>query len=193
MSNCESEKKRCRWCNLKNPLYVAYHDDEWGVFPDNEQKLYELFILETFHSGLSWECILNKRENFRRSYDNFDIERVMEYAEEKINRLMADSSIVRNRKKIEASIKNSRIYYSIEKTYGSFKAYLMSFSCGEVIIEPDSAVTTSVLSDMISRDLKARGMSYVGSITIYSFLQAVGIINGHEKDCFCYIGHREKI
>ncbi len=101
--------------------------------------------------------------------------------------------LARNRKKIEASIKNSRIYYSIEKTYGSFKAYLMSFSCGEVIIEPDSAVTTSVLSDMISRDLKARGMSYVGSITIYSFLQAVGIINGHEKDCFCYIGHREKI
>ncbi len=178
-------KKRCFWCNMKNPLYIAYHDNEWGVFPEDERKLYELFILETFQAGLSWECILNKRENFRRAYDGFDIDKVCSYGDDKIETLMQDAGIIRNRAKIKASINNSRVYRTITDEFGSFKAYLDSFTKGKLIREPDVSITTSPLSDAISADLKKRGMTFVGSTTIYAFLQAIGIINAHQKDCFC--------
>lgn len=178
-------KKRCFWCNMKNPLYIAYHDNEWGVFPEDERKLYELFILETFQAGLSWECILNKRENFRRAYDGFDIDKVCSYGDDKIETLMQDAGIIRNRAKIKASINNSRVYKTITDEFGSFKAYLDSFTKGKLIREPDVSITTSPLSDAISADLKKRGMTFVGSTTIYAFLQAIGIINAHQKDCFC--------
>ena len=179
------KQKRCFWCNLKNPVYVAYHDSEWGVFPENEQKLYELFLLETFQAGLSWECILNKRENFRKAYDGFDPDKICAYGEEKIEELMQDPGIIRNRAKIKASIGNTRVYRSIAEEFGSFKAYLHSFTGGKAIREPDVSITTSPLSDAISADLKKRGMTFVGSTTIYAFLQAVGIINAHQEDCFC--------
>ena len=179
-------KKRCFWCNLKNPVYVAYHDSEWGVFPGSEQKLYELFILETFQAGLSWECILNKRENFRNAYDGFDAGKICAYDEKKIDELMQNPGIIRNCRKITASINNTRVYQSITGEFGSFKAYLNSFTGGKVIREPDVSITTSPLSDAISADLKKRGMTFVGSTTIYAFLQAIGIVNAHQKDCFCY-------
>ena len=179
-------KKRCFWCNLKNPIYVAYHDNEWSVFPEDERKLYELFILETFQAGLSWECILNKRENFRLAYDGFDLEKICSYGDEKIEELMQNPGIIRNRRKITASINNTRVYKAITEEFGSFKDYLHSFTGGKVIREPDVSITTSPLSDAISADLKKRGMTFVGSTTIYAFLQAVGIINAHQTDCFCY-------
>ena len=178
------EKKRCFWCNLDNPVYIAYHDNEWGAFPENERKLYELFILETFQAGLSWECILNKRENFRKAYDGFDTDKICAYGEEKIEELMQNPGIIRNRGKIIASINNTRVYKAIAEEFGSFKAYLLNFTGGKVIREPDVSITTSPLSDAISADLKGRGMTFVGSTTIYAFLQAVGVINAHCADCF---------
>ena len=186
MNAIDLTKKRCFWCNLKNPIYVAYHDHEWGVPCHDEQKLYEYFILETFQAGLSWECILNKRENFRKVYDGFDIDKVCNYGDEKLNELMQDAGIIRNRAKLRASVNNSRIYREITREYGSFDAYLQSFTEGKVIREPDISITTSPLSDALSADLKKRGMSFVGSTTIYAFLQAIGVINSHTKDCFCY-------
>ena len=179
--------RRCFWCNLKNPVYIAYHDTEWGVPCHDEQKLYEYFILETFQAGLSWECILNKRENFRKAYDGFDLVRVCAYDEDKIAELMQNPGIIRNRRKIRASIDNSRIYQSIVNEYGGFDAYLRSFTGGRIIHEPDVRITTSALSDALSADLKRRGMSFVGSTTVYAFLQAIGIINGHAGDCFCCV------
>lgn len=178
--------KRCFWCNLKNPLYISYHDNEWGVFPESEQKLYELFILETFQAGLSWECILNKRENFRRAYDGFDLEKVCAYDEGKIESLMQDTGLIRNRAKLRASINNSRIYRAIREEFGDFRTYLNGFTGGRVITEPDVKITTSPLSDALSSDLKRRGMTFVGSTTMYAFLQAIGIIQAHQTDCFRY-------
>ena len=179
-------KPRCFWCNLKNPLYISYHDNEWGVLCHEEQKLYKYFILETFQAGLSWECILNKRENFRIAYDGFDLNAVCAYGDDKIDELMKNPVIIRNQAKIKASIKNSLIYKSIVEEFGSFDAYLNTFTEGKIIYESDVSITTSPLSDAISKDLKKRGMTFVGSTTIYAFLQAIGVINAHQKDCFCY-------
>lgn len=179
------EKKRCAWCNIKNPLYVSYHDNEWGRFPPDERSLYELFILETFQSGLSWECILNKRENFRRAYDNYDIEKVSAYDEKKIEELMKDSSIIRNNAKIKASINNSRVYKDIQIEFGTFASYLKSF-INEITFIPDTRVKSNSLSDAISEDLRKRGMKYTGSITIYSFLQAIGLVLSHQRECYLY-------
>ena len=186
MPQIDTTKKRCFWCNMNNPLYIAYHDNEWGMFPEDEQKLYELIILETFQAGLSWECILNKRENFRIAYDGFNLDKVCTYRDDKIEELMQNAGIIRNRAKLKASINNSRVYKAITDEFGSFKAYLDSFTGGKVIREPDVSITTSPLSDALSTDLKKRGMTFVGSTTIYAFLQAIGIINAHQKDCFCY-------
>lgn len=175
---------RCAWVNLKNPLYIEYHDAEWGVPKHSDQELYELLILESFQAGLSWECILNKREAFRAAYDNFDIEKVIHYDEEKCQELLSNPAIVRNRRKVEASISNSRVFRQIQQEYGSFDAYIWGYTDGRTIVEDDTLRTTSPLSDEISKDLKKRGMKFVGSTIIYSYLQAVGIINGHETDCF---------
>ncbi|MBR3707897.1 MAG: DNA-3-methyladenine glycosylase I [Lentisphaeria bacterium] len=180
------ERKRCRWVNLKNPLYVAYHDTEWGVPVQDDHTLYELLILESFQAGLSWECVLNKRDAFRRAYDDFDPEKVVRYDEQKIASLLADPGLIRNRLKIRASIRNSRIFQEIRQEYGSFYAYLRRFAGNGVIVEPYDRQTTSPLSDAISKDLHKRGMRFVGSTIIYSYLQAVGIINGHGTECdFC--------
>lgn len=176
--------KRCKWCNLDNPLYVEYHDKEWCILNTNEKYLFEMLILESFQAGLSWECVLNKREDFRTSYDNFDIDKIISYDEDKINELLSNPKIIRNKLKIKASISNSKIFKNIEKEYGSFYKYLMSFTNGQTFYEIGK--TTNDLSDKISKDLIIRGMKFVGSTIIYSYLQAIGIIYSHDKDCFMY-------
>ena len=178
------DKKRCKWCNLKNPIYVKYHDFEWCVPSFKEDYLYEMLILESFQAGLSWECVLNKRENFRKAYDNFDLEKVVCYGEDKVKELLEDKGIIRNKYKVKASINNSKIFRDISTEYGGFYNYIKSFSGGKIIYENDK--TTNVLSDKISADLQKRGMKFVGSVIIYSYLQAIGVISSHEKDCFLY-------
>ena len=180
-------KSRCKWCNLKNPLYVESHDNEWGVLRLDDEYLYEMLLLESFQAGLSWECVLNKRESFRSAYDGFDIEKVVLYGDEKIEELLSFGGIIKNRRKVLASISNSKIFKGIVAEYGSFAAYLKRFWCGEVIYETRRA--TNALSDRISEDLKRRGMRFVGSVIIYSFLQAVGIVYSHDEECFM---HRAK-
>ncbi len=174
---------RCAWVNMKNPLYIRYHDEEWGVPEHDDKKLYELLILESFQAGLSWECVLNKREAFREAFDGFDIDKICKYGEDKITLLMSNAGIIRNRRKIEATVTNSRIFKEIQEDYGSFDGYLWGFTDNKTLIEDYRLRTTSPLSDTISNDLKKRGMKFVGSTVIYSYLQAVGIINAHGSEC----------
>lgn len=173
---------RCKWAMNVNEIYTKYHDEEWGEPVHDDQKLYEMLILESFQAGLSWSCILNKRENFRKAFDNFDIDKIINYDEIKIQELQKNEGIIRNKLKIKATINNSKIFKEIQKEYGSFDEYIWGFTNNETIYEFDKV--SSELSDTISRDLKKRGMSFVGTIIIYSYLQAVGIINSHESQCF---------
>ena len=174
--------KRCSWCNLKNPLYIKYHDEEWGVLNLDEKYLFEMLILESFQAGLSWECVLNKGEAFRNAYDNFDIEKIIMYDDKKIEELINNGGIIRNKLKIKASITNAKIFKKIENEYDCFANYLLSFSNNKIYCEVGK--TKSELSDKISKDLQKRGMKFVGTTIIYSYLQAIGIINSHEEECF---------
>lgn len=176
--------QRCKWCNLKNPRYIEYHDNEWCVLNFNEQYLFEMLILESFQAGLSWECILNKREAFRKAYDNFDVDKVALYDDQKINELLQNTSIVRNSRKIKASINNAIVFKKIQQEFGSFGNYLKSFTKDKIIYENDK--TSSILSDTISKDLIKRKMKFVGTTIIYSYLQAIGVIYSHDKNCFMY-------
>lgn len=176
--------QRCKWCNLDNPLYVKYHDEEWGEPTYDDKDLFELLILESFQAGLSWECILNKRENFRHAYDNFDIDKIVCYDEAKINELKQNPGIIRNKLKIKASINNAKIFKQIKKEYGSFSKYIWGFTNGKIIYEIGK--TSSELSDKISKDLKKKGMTFVGTTIIYAYLQAIGIVNSHDENCFKY-------
>lgn len=175
---------RCSWCNEKNPIYVEYHDHEFGILNLEEHYLYEMLILESFQAGLSWECVLNKRKAFENAYDHFDRNKILSYDEKKSNELLNNKEIIRNKLKIKASIENSKIFVEIEKEYGSFSNYLNMFWDGSVMIENDK--TTNALSDAISKDLYKRGMRFVGSTIIYSYLQAIGIIYSHEENCFLW-------
>lgn len=177
-------QNRCTWCNIKNPKYIDYHDNEWGQQNFDDKYLYEMLILESFQAGLSWECVLNKRESFRLAYDNFDIEKICTYDNRKINELLNNKDIIRNNLKINASINNSKIFKTIAQEYGSFYNYLKAFSNDKIIYETDK--TTNSLSDAISTDLQKRGMKFVGSTIIYSYLQAIGIIYSHDKNCYLY-------
>ena len=163
--------KRCKWCNLKNKLYIDYHDNEWGIQNFDDKYLFEMLILESFQAGLSWECVLNKRESFRKSYDNFDIDKIASYDENKVLELSNNEKIIRNKLKIQLE-------------YGSFANYLKSFTKDKTVYENDK--THSNLSDAISKDLQKKGMSFVGTTIIYSYLQAIGVIYSHEKECFMY-------
>lgn len=183
---------RCFWANPKNPLYIAYHDEEWGVPCHDERKLFEMLILEGFQAGLSWECVLNKREAFRVAFDNFDVKKVVKYDENKFAELAANPKIIRNRLKIGASVVNASAFIKIQEDYGSFDRYIWSFTNGEVIHEPCDLRTTSPLSDTISKDLKKRGMKFVGSTVIYSYLQAIGVIDGHLEGCWKYKSNLSK-
>lgn len=175
---------RCKWCNLKNSLYVSYHDTEWCVLKTDDAYLFEILVLESFQAGLSWECILNKREAFRKAFDNFDPEKVASFGESKVCELAGNKEIVRNRRKIEAAVGNAAVFRSIAAEFGSFYGYLLSFTGGKTIFESDR--TSNPLSDAISEDLKKRGMKFVGTVIIYSYLQAIGVIYSHEEGCFLH-------
>ncbi len=174
--------KRCHWVNLNNPLYVLYHDQEWGVISHDDTYLFEMLVLESFQAGLSWECILNKRETFRKAFDHFDYKKIAKYDERKIEELMKNNEIVRNRLKIKAAIHNAEVFIKIQEKFDSFDQYIWSFTGGNVI-KGDGTNTTSSLSDKISDDLRKQGMRFVGSTIIYSYLQAIGMINDHEEEC----------
>ena len=181
------ERNRCRWADPSSELYIAYHDQEWGRPEHDDQKLFEMLILEGFQAGLSWITILKKREAFRRAFDQFDPNLVAGYGPEKLESLIADPGIVRNRRKIEAAVQNAKVFLDIQRESGSFDRYLWSFTQGQVILNTDDLVRASTeLSNCISADLKRRGMKFVGSVIIYSFLQAVGVVNDHETGCWCY-------
>lgn len=175
--------KRCQWVNERNPLYVRYHDEEWGVPSHDDRYLYEMLVLECFVAGLSWECVLNKRESFRSAFAGFNAAVVAAYAEAEIEAMMANPGLIRHRKKLEAAITNTRVFLRIQEEFGSFAAYAWGFAGGRVVHEPWQQRTSSPLSDALSRDLKHRGMRFVGTVTIYSWLQAVGIICGHGCEC----------
>lgn len=177
------EQIRCSWANPNNPLYIHYHDSEWGVPVHDDRKLLEMLILESFQAGLSWECILNKREAFRQAFDDFDLDKICGYEEEKLAALGRDSGIVRNRLKIKAAVNNAQIFRAIQQEWGSFDRYLWHWTNGITIYE--TGKVSSDLSDAVSKDLKRRGMKFVGTVITYSYLQAVGVINSHEKNCFC--------
>ena len=172
---------RCFWCNLKNPLYVSYHDEEWGQPRFDDPYLLEMLILESFQAGLSWECVLNKRENFSRAFDHFDIDKIVAYDEAKLEALRNDTGIIRNKLKIKATVDNARIFKSIQEEYGSFLDYLKQYWNGETIY--DCVSTQSELSDAISKDLRKRGMKFMGTTIVQSFLQAIGIIDAHDETC----------
>ena len=172
---------RCKWCNEKNKKYVEYHDKEWGILNTEDKYLFEMLILESFQAGLSWECVLNKREAFRKSYDNFVIDKIINYDDKKIEELINNKDIIRNKLKIKSSINNAKIFKKISEEYKGFYNYLKTFTKGDVIYENDK--TTSILSDNISQDLQKRGMKFVGSTIIYSYLQAIGVINSHDDTC----------
>lgn len=180
---------RCRWCTA-SPTYRAYHDTEWGVPCHDDRVLFELLILEGFQAGLSWLCIPNKRDAFREDFDGFDWEKVAAYDEDKVAALLADPRIVRNRRKVSAAIRNAQVFREIRDEFGSFDAYLTTFTGGRTFIE--YGPVTSSLSDALSLDLYRRGMRFVGSTILYSFLQAIGVVNGHEPGCDLYVGHKQQ-
>ena len=175
-------KIRCCWANPRNERYIRYHDEEWGVPVHDDRKLFEMLILECFQAGLSWECVLNKRDAFRDAFDGFDLGKVCTYTEDKLESLWKNPGIIRNRLKIQAAVTNAQAFREIQKEYGSFSDYLWRWTDGKVVYEIGQ--TSSELSDRISKDLKKRGMKFVGTTVIYAYLQAVGVIYSHEHDCF---------
>lgn len=179
--------KSCFWVDEKSEIYVKYHDEEWGVPNHNDRDLFELLILEGFQAGLSWITVLKKREAFRKAFDNFDVKKVSEYDEEKINALLENKDIIRSRGKITAAINNAKIFIEIQKEFGSFSNYIWGFTDNKVIKNTTGEIPVKTeLSDMVSKDLKKRGMKYTGSVIIYSYLQAVGVVNDHDINCYKY-------
>lgn len=183
------EKYRCGWCK-GDALYEAYHDTEWGVPVRDDALLFEFLVLETFQAGLSWITILRKRENFRTAFDQFDYKKIATYKQDKIDQLLQDAGIIRNKLKINAAITNAQAFMKIQEEFGSFSNYMWGFVDGKPIknkvVNYKEAPPTSALSDSISKDLKKRGFKFVGSTVIYAKMQAVGMINDHEVDCFRY-------
>ncbi|MDY8135007.1 DNA-3-methyladenine glycosylase I [Aquimarina sp. 2201CG5-10] len=183
------QKHKCGWC-LGDPLYEAYHDNEWGVPLHDEQLLFEFLVLETFQAGLSWITILRKRDNFRVAFDNFDYKRIAQYNEAKKEALLQDAGIIRNKLKVNAAIVNAQNFMMIQEEFGSFDEYIWGFVAGKPILNSwsnhkDCPANTEI-SDTISKDLKKRGFKFVGSTVIYAFMQAIGMVNDHEVNCFRY-------
>ncbi len=179
--------KRCGWCG-NDPLYIAYHDEEWGVPLHDDQRLFEFLILEGAQAGLSWLTILKKRNNYRQAYDNFDPETVARYTARKKNQLLNNAGIVRNKLKIEASIHNARCFLDIQEQFGSFDEYIWQFTDGKTIQNNWRSLkkipVTTTHSDNMSRDLKQRGFKFTGSTICYAFMQAIGMVNDHLTGCF---------
>lgn len=184
-------RSRCTWCGT-DPLYCAYHDEEWGVPLHDERALFEFLILEGAQAGLSWFTILKKREGYRRAFHHFDVERIARYGEADVARLMADAGIVRNRLKIESTITNARAALALRETAGGLDAYFWNFVDGRPIDNAWKGIgqvpASTPLSDAISKDLKKRGFKFVGSTIVYAHMQATGMVNDHTVDCF---RHRE--
>lgn len=184
-----SEKQRCSWCGT-DPLYVKYHDEEWGVPVKDDQTMFEFLILETFQAGLSWITILRKRENFRKAFDDFNYKKIAEYDQAKIDSLLQDEGIIRNKLKINSAITNAQAFMEIQKEFGSFTKYIWGFVNGKPIqnnwIDHQNMPATTEVSDALSKDLKKRGFKFVGSTVMYAHLQATGLINDHIQSCFRY-------
>lgn len=183
------EKIRCGWC-AGDDLYERYHDKEWGVPVKDDGILFEFLILETFQAGLSWITILRKRENFRKAFDDFDYKIIAKYDEAKITALLQDVGIIRNKLKVRAAITNAQAFLEVQKEFGSFSTYFWSFVDGKPIKNEvknyKDAPANTAISDVISKDLKKRGFKFVGSTVIYAHMQATGLVNDHEIDCFRY-------
>ncbi len=182
-------KHRCGWC-VGDPLYEAYHDEEWGVPVKDDNTLFEFLILETFQAGLSWITVLKKRENFREAFDHFDYQKIASYDQNKIEELLQNSGIIRNKLKVHATVTNAQAFMAIQKEFGSFSKYIWDFVDGQPIKNKiqnyKEAPATTPLSDTISKDLKKRGFKFVGSTVIYAHMQATGMVNDHEVNCFRY-------
>jgi DNA-3-methyladenine glycosylase I len=181
------EKTRCAWC-LKDPLYIQYHDDEWGRPVHDDRMLFEFLVLESFQAGLSWFIILKKRENFRAAFAGFDADEVARFDEGKVERLMQDAGIIRNRLKIEAAINNARRFKEVQKEFGSFDKYVWGFTGGKTVVNRPCALgdlpATSALSDAMSKDMGARGFKFRGSTICYAFMQTVGLVDDHVESCW---------
>ncbi|NNK75387.1 MAG: DNA-3-methyladenine glycosylase I [Maribacter sp.] len=183
------KKRRCGWC-LGNPLYEAYHDKEWGVPVKDDATLFEFLILETFQAGLSWLTILRKRENFRKAFDGFDYMKISKYSEKKILALLQDEGIIRNKLKVRATVSNALAFIKVQEEFGSFSNYIWGFIDGKPIKNTltnyKEGPANTALSDTISKDLKKRGFKFVGSTVVYAHMQATGMVNDHEVNCFRY-------
>ena len=176
-------KKRCSWAG-PDEIYIRYHDEEWGIPTHDDKELFEMLVLESFQAGLSWITILKKRENFKKAFDDFDVEKVANYNGDKVEELRQNEGIIRHKGKIASAINNARIFIEIQNEFGSFDSYIWGFTKGKVI--KAEYLTESELSKSISKDLKKRGMKFVGPTIIYSYLESIGIIDNHQKDCFKY-------
>ena len=182
-----SEIKRCGWC-VGDTLYEAYHDHEWGVPVYDDDTLFEFLVLETFQAGLSWITILRKRENFREAFDDFDYKKIAEYSEDKIQELLLNAGIIRNKLKVRATVTNAQAFIKIQKEFGSFSRYIWGFvnniPIQNTVLDYKKAPATTEISDKLSKDLKKRGFKFVGSTVIYAHMQATGMVNDHQEDCF---------
>lgn len=182
------EKTRCAWVN-KDQLYIDYHDNEWGKPVKDDKTLFEFLILESFQAGLSWFTILKKRENFRKAFANFDVEKVAKFDEAKIDELVQNEGIIRHRGKISAAINNAKLFVEIQKEFGSFSDFIWKYVDNKPIINNWNSIkevpATTEISDQIAKDLKKRGFKFFGSTIIYAHMQATGMVNDHTNDCFC--------
>lgn len=176
-------KQRCTWAG-SDETYIKYHDDEWGVPTHDDRELFEMLVLESFQAGLSWITILKKRENFRKAFDGFDVVKVANYDDDKVEELRSNEGIIRHKGKITSAINNAQVFIEIQDEFGSFDEYIWSFTDGEII--KAEFLTESELSKTISKDLKKRGMKFVGPTIIYSYLESIGVIDNHQEYCFRY-------
>jgi len=176
-------KNRCNWAG-SDEIYIKYHDEEWGVETHDDRELFEMLVLESFQAGLSWITILKKRENFRNAFDDFDVVKVANYDDDKVEELRSNEGIIRHKGKITSAINNAQVFIEIQKEFGSFDEYIWSFTDGEII--KAEFLTESDLSKTISKDLKKRGLKFVGPTIIYSYLESIGVIDNHQEDCFKY-------
>jgi len=182
-------KTRCIWCG-DDPLYMDYHDKEWGKPVFDDEELFEFLVLETFQAGLSWITILRKRENFRKAFDNFDYKKISNYTQAKIDSLLQDEGIIRNKLKVNSAVTNAQLFMNLQQEFGSFSNYIWAFIDGKPITNTfknhKDIPANTPLSDAISKDLKKRGFKFVGTTVVYAYMQAVGMVNDHVTDCFRY-------
>ncbi len=182
------KKERCEWAG-NDPIYIKYHDTEWGVPVHDDRQLFEKLSLDGAQAGLSWITILKRVENYKKAFDNFDVKKVAKYDEKKIEELLQNAGIIRNRLKVKSVVSNAKVFIEIQKEFGSFDKYLWGFVNFKTIVNDIKTMkdipVKSELSDKISADLKKRGMKFVGSVIIYAYIQAVGLVNDHKNSCFC--------